>query len=177
MSPLALAERPSSTDDHFDFGAWYALHWEDTRRLATRLVGDPSDGEDLAASVLADVWRRWRTAGVPDAPEAYLRRAVRNRAATLFRRRDLERAGLARLAEPAGTTVRGPEETVVARHEVDGLLARLPADERRTVEMVYLHDLGSADAARRLGIRAVSVRSRVLRSRRRLAAHQPARGA
>jgi RNA polymerase sigma-70 factor, ECF subfamily len=159
---------PTPTEADHAFAAWYAASWEGARRLATRLVGDATDGEDLAASVLVDVWHRWRTAGMPDRPDAYLHRAIRNRSSTVFRQRDRDRAGAPLTLDLA--TAPGPEDTIVVRDEVEQLLGRLPDDDRRTVELLYLDGLSCAETARRLGVRPASVRSRVHRTRRRLAA-------
>jgi RNA polymerase sigma-70 factor, ECF subfamily len=151
------------------FGAWYAERWEPSRRLAARLAGNPEDGADIAASVLVDVWARWQLAGVPESPDAYLNRAIRNRSASHFQRRDRDRAATHRLRTEQPRSYAGPEASVVDRDAVDGVLARLPADERRTVTLLYLADLSASETARELGIRPATVRSRVHRSRRRLA--------
>jgi RNA polymerase sigma-70 factor, ECF subfamily len=153
------------------FAGWYEARWEPTRRLAARLIGNDADGEDIAAAVLVDVWQRWQLAGWPDAPDAYLHRAVRNRVASSFQRRDRERQATERLgrAERAERQL-DPATVVTDRLAVDEVLAELPPDERRTVELRYLADLSGAATARALGIRPVSVRSRIHRSRRRLLA-------
>jgi RNA polymerase sigma-70 factor, ECF subfamily len=151
------------------FGAWYAQRWPPSLRLATRLVGDAEDGADIAASVLVDVWSRWQVTGMPEAPDAYLARAIRNRCASLFRRRDRERAAMQRLQARAGTVPNEHEASIGDRDAVRRLLAALPADERRTVALLYLADQTAAETARQLGIRPASVRSRVHRTRRRLA--------
>jgi RNA polymerase sigma-70 factor, ECF subfamily len=161
---------PTPTSDDLAFAAWYAASWDGARRLATRLVGDATDGEDLAASVLLDVWRRWRTTGRPDTPDAYLHRAIRNRSAAVFRQRARDRAIGATALDPGDVTTPGPEDAVVVRDEVAQLLGRLPDEDRRTLQLLYLDDLSGAEAARQLGLRPATVRSRVLRTRRRLAA-------
>jgi RNA polymerase sigma factor (sigma-70 family) len=150
------------------FGAWYAERWEPSRRLATRLVGDPEDGADIAASVLVDVWARWLITGVPEAPDAYLHRAIRNRIASHFQRRDRDREAKQRLRGDRALSYAGPESAVADRDAVDDVLARLPADERRTMALLFLADLSASETARTLGIRPATVRSRVHRSRRRL---------
>jgi RNA polymerase sigma-70 factor, ECF subfamily len=165
-----LGPGPMPSSDELAFAAWYAASWDGARRLATRLVGDATDGEDLAASVLVDVWHRWHTTGRPDTPDAYLHRAIRNRSANVFRQRARDRSVGAAPLDPDAATTPGPEDTVVVRDEVAQLLDRLPDEDRRTLELLYLDDLSGAEAARRLGLRPASVRSRVLRTRRRLAA-------
>jgi RNA polymerase sigma-70 factor, ECF subfamily len=170
--PPAARTRPAADDaTPTDLASWYAARWEPSRRLATRLLGNPEDGADVAAAVLVDVWARWQVTGMPDTPDAYLNRAIRNRVASHFQRRDRERAAVQRFAAHAGRSPQvGPEDRAADRDAVDHLLARLPDDERRTVSLLYLSDLTCTETARELGIRPVSVRSRVHRSRRRLAA-------
>jgi RNA polymerase sigma factor (sigma-70 family) len=169
--PQTTLDRPTTrTSDPLDdaaFGSWYAARWEPTRRLAARLVGDRTVAEDIAAEVLLNVWRRWQVTGPPDAPDAYLARAVRNRVASHFRTKARDRALTARLSSDEVTPDHaGP---VADRDEVAGLLGRLPEAERTTLSMIYLDGLSAAEVARRLGLQPASVRSRVLRGRRRLA--------
>jgi RNA polymerase sigma factor (sigma-70 family) len=160
---------PPARPSDGSFGAWYAERWPASLRLATRLVGDAEDGADITASVLVDVWSRWQVTGMPEAPDAYLNRAIRNRCASLFRRRDRERAAVQRLQDHASTVLDEHEASIADRDAVRRLLAALPADERRTVALLYLADQTAAETARQLGIRPASVRSRVHRTRRRLA--------
>jgi RNA polymerase sigma-70 factor, ECF subfamily len=168
-SPPADSPGPDVSPDPEGFGPWYAEHWEPALRFASRLVGDSEDGADIAASVLVDVWSRWQITGLPDAPDAYLFRALRNRVASHFQRRDRERAVTERLRAFGPATAASPEAAVADRETVADLLDRLPADERRTVTLRYLADLPATETARVLGIRPASVRSRVHRTRRRLA--------
>jgi RNA polymerase sigma factor (sigma-70 family) len=162
--PTACSDDPR---DDAGFGRWYAERWEPTRRLATHLVGDRTVAEDIASEVLLNVWRRWQVAGPPDAPDAYLARAVRNRVASHFRTEARARALTARLgAAEVAPDHAGP---VADRDAVVDLLGRLPEAERTTMSMIYLDGLTAAEVARRLGLQPASVRSRVLRGRRRLA--------
>jgi RNA polymerase sigma-70 factor, ECF subfamily len=124
--------------------------------------------EDVAAEVLCRVWARWETAGLPRSPTAYLARATRNAAASTIRRAARDRHLLRRLDHDLPEP--DPGVLIAERAEVADLLDRLPAAEREAVELYYLEDLSADEIATRLGIRPVSVRSRLLRSRRRLAA-------
>jgi RNA polymerase sigma-70 factor, ECF subfamily len=150
------------------FAAWYGDRWEPSRRLAARLTGNDADGEDIAAAVLVDVWQRWQLTGWPDAPDAYLHRAVRNRVASHLQRRDREREATVRLGQRDRSDQRDPATVVTDRVAVDEVLAELPPEERRTVELRYLADLSGPATARALGLRPVPVRSRIHRSRRRV---------
>jgi RNA polymerase sigma factor (sigma-70 family) len=170
----ATAAGAAADDDRLDladptaFGRWYAERWEPTWRLACRLVGDRTAAEDIAAEVLTTVWARWRRAGVPERPTAYLAMAVRNRVASHQRRAARDRAVRPTLAGPLATE--GPEEASVAKAEVAQLLSHLGEDEREAFALYYLDDLPCAEIADRLGLQPASVRSRLHRGRRRLVA-------
>jgi RNA polymerase sigma factor (sigma-70 family) len=150
------------------FGTWYAEQWPAAQRHAARLIGDTSTAEDIASDVLVKVWQRWQVAGQPDVPQAYIRRSIHNAVATTIRRRQRDRAVLHRVEHEHVQD--DPASFLADRDEVAQLLARLPESERTTMTMVYLDDLPAAEVARQLGIEPASVRSRLLRGRRRLLA-------
>jgi DNA-directed RNA polymerase specialized sigma24 family protein len=105
--------------------------------------------------------------GVPEAPEAYLARAVRNEVASHFRRRGRERTAVGRLE--AGHADRSAEVIALEREGVRLLLSALPTADRRTFALRGLADLPFDEIARELQLQPVSVRSRVRRTRRRTA--------
>jgi RNA polymerase sigma-70 factor, ECF subfamily len=150
------------------FTSWYARRWEPTVRHAASLLGDRADAEDVAAEVLAKVWERWRTAGEPEHPVAYVRRAVSNHVASRFRRRALERAVSCFGSDPVATE--SHERAVADGAEVSWLLEQLDTAERAALSAHYLEDRSCADIAAEAGIAVASVRSRLHRGRRRLAA-------
>jgi RNA polymerase sigma-70 factor (ECF subfamily) len=164
-------DRPPSTDQ--DAASWYLHRWDQATSFAAALLGDRVEAEDVASEVLLRVWDRWQVAGAPDRPDAYLRRAIRNEVATRFRRRTVERRAFALVAaagaapSPSGGD---PESRAVDRAEVEWLLGRLPAAERDTVVSYYLDDRSCADIATASGLAAASVRSRLHRGRRAMAA-------
>jgi RNA polymerase sigma factor (sigma-70 family) len=168
MAAIDLAETLPSALGYRSYADWYAHHWEPTRNLASRLLGDAAAAEDVAAEVLYRVWARWQTSGVPRWPTAYLAQAVRNAVASTIRRDVRDRRMLERLASDEEAP--DPGDGIADRAAVADLLDRLPAAEREAVVLYYLEDLSADEIATRLGIRPVSVRSRLCRSRRRLAA-------
>ena len=168
MAAIDLADTLPSALGYGSYADWYADRWLPTRDLATRLLGDAAAAEDVAAEVLCRVWARWQTAGVPRSPNAYIARATRNAVASAIRRDVRDRRILERLA--SDQQVPDPGDRVAERAAVADLLDRLPAVEREVLVLFYLEDLSADEIATRLGIRPVSVRSRLCRTRRRLAA-------
>lgn len=151
-----------------EFGPWYAEQWPAALRLARHLLRDATAAEDVASDVLLRVWERWRVTGLPDAPEAYVARAIRNAVASVYRRRDRDRALLAKVPEVAVTA--DPGDAFADELTVADVLRRLPEAERTTVRLAYLQDLSTEQVARQLGVQPATVRSRLHRARRRLAA-------
>lgn len=168
MAALVLAETLPSALGHESYADWYAHHWNPTRNLAARLLGDAAAAEDIAAEVLCRVWTRWQRAGVPRWPTAYLNQATRNAVASAVRRDVRDRQMLERFASDQQEP--DPADSVGERAAVSELLDRLPAAEREAVVLFYLEDLSADEIARRLGIEPGSVRSRLCRGRRRLVA-------
>jgi RNA polymerase sigma-70 factor (ECF subfamily) len=162
-------QAPSSavTDDAESFGAWYREHWPRVANLAGHLLGNRVEGEDLASDVLLRVWSRWRMAGPPDNPQAYLHRAVNNEVATRLRRSGAERRALSRMREPVATN--DTDASILDRAQTEWLLQHLGPVERQTVVWHYLEDRSCTDIASQTGLAVSSIRSRLHRGRRRLA--------
>jgi RNA polymerase sigma-70 factor, ECF subfamily len=167
--PVEQDRAPLTVGDEAElFSSWYAERWETTVRHAASLLGDRADAEDVAAEVLVKVWSRWCTAGEPEHPAAYLRRAVSNQVASRFRQRGRERA--ASWYVPAPVATESHERSVADRAEVSWLLGQLDVAERAAVSAHYLDDRSCADIAAEAGIAVASARSRLHRGRQRLAA-------
>lgn len=127
-------------------------------QVAYLLVGDRHAAEDLLQDVLAQVYVRWRR--VRTSPEAYVRRALVNRAATRWRRRSRrpeQALGDLDPAQPDGA------EGVVLRETVLTALRALPVRQRAAVVLRYLADLPVADVAEALGCSEGAVKSHTSR--------------
>ena len=126
-------------------------------RFATRRIGDPVAGQDVAADTFADAFRsirRYENHGAPF--EAWLYTIARRRIVDQSRSR----------ARHHHDPLTG-EETVASHgheaHVVDGvvlraLIARLPETERDVVELRFMEDLDVEQTAVRLGKQPGAVR-------------------
>jgi RNA polymerase sigma-70 factor, ECF subfamily len=100
-------------------------------RYALMILADRQDAEDVLQHVFAALLAQHVT---PDAPEAYLQRAVRNASFSLLRRRRTSRtsrAALERIVEPVA-----PGCTETERAALEQALRALPPEQR---EAVHLH--------------------------------------
>jgi RNA polymerase sigma-70 factor (ECF subfamily) len=138
--------------------------------LATQLLGDRDDAEDVVQDAFTVVHRRARTfdAERPFAPWLF---AIVRRLAANRRSRDLRRARLLRLW--SGST----NEQTASDHVVDTLLARLDAAaatraiedlspmQRACFELVAVRGLGVDEVAAMHGIAESTVRQHLFRAR------------
>lgn len=122
----------------------------------------------MLAETFLVAWRRWSE--IPSDGEARLwlygvaRRTIANQQRAARRRDRLNERLRAELAE-AFTAAPGSQQTDT---EVIAALERLDASDREILELTSWEEMTPGQAARVLGISAVSARSRLHRARRRL---------
>ena len=150
-------------------------HLDSLQRAARAITGHREDAEDLVQDTLVRVLARDRRIA-SDAVGAYLHRALRNTHVSTLRARErrprtapLDREDF-RLVAPAG----GEPSAVVARREVIGAIATLPADQAKVVAAVDVAGYGYKEAAATLRIPLGTVMSRLYRGRARLAGYSAA---
>ncbi|XTZ18300.1 SigE family RNA polymerase sigma factor [Micromonospora echinospora] len=133
-------------------------------RSAYLLTTDRHAAEDLLQDVLERLYARWRRAR--DAPDAYARRILVNRAIDRWRWRGRRReAALADLEVPAAGD---HAEEVVVRQFVLVALRTLPPRQRAAVVLRYLDDLSEAETAAIMRCSVGAVKSHTARGLARL---------
>jgi len=158
------------------FTALYHRHADAVWRYAYRLTGTRAGAEDVLAATFLTAWRRRADVRfVADSARPWLLAVTGNEARTEWRRS----ARHDRLAERMGAApaVGDHADAVVARlddrsrlRRLRDALSQLSDEHREVVELCMIAELPQADAARALGIREVTLRSRIHRARARLRA-------
>jgi len=136
-------------DGPADFEETYRAHWLALVRLAYLMCGSRDLAEDLVHDVFTSAHPRWHAI---DNHEAYLRRAVVNRA------KDEQRREVRRRRGPCP----GASELVTYPPEVDqtwALIQKLPWKRRAVLVLHYYVDLPLVDVARLLSRPEGTVRS------------------
>jgi len=157
MDEVAVRElvgRARSGDEEAYTMLFHRFH-DEIYRFATRRLGDPDAGQDVAAETMADVFAglgRFRWRGVPF--EAWLYTIARRR--TVDRLRARARNGHEEF--PADVAVSDHSDAIVDAARVRAAIADLPRAERDVVELRFMEDLDVEQTALRLGKRPGAVR-------------------
>ena len=151
------------TEESFDEFYRTSLHRVGTFLYA--MCGDLAEAQDAAQEAYVRAWQRWSVISAYEDPEGWVRmvglRLCRNRwRKTRNRVAAYRRHGAESVVEPPG------DDTVA----LVTALRRLPAGDRQAVVMHHLLDLPVADVAAQTGVPVNTVKTRLVRGRRTLAA-------
>lgn len=151
------AERPPvEVADVVSFDELFGREYRPMVRLATLLLGNEAEAEEVVQEAFARVEVRWSQLGKPG---GYLRRCVVNRATDVLRRRRLEqRFGLLRHET---TQELGADELIDA-------VAALAPKPRAAIVLRYYVGLKEREIADALGVRPGTVKSMLHRALARL---------
>lgn len=158
--------------------AFYREHIEAVQRFVARRVADPHLAADLTADIfLAAIGAAKRYRAGRGRPIAWLYGIARNVVADEHRRRQREERAVRRISGRAlvdpGALAR-IEERLDAEREMRSLyeaLASLPDDDRALMELVAVDGLSVSEAAAVLGLKPVTARVRLHRSRQSIHRH------
>lgn len=148
------------------FSCLYQRHEREILRYALRRCADPQDAADVVAETFLVAWRR--LGDVPAGDEARLWLYATARRVHSNHRRGANRRS--RLAERLRDELRRqiPVQPPAERHGVIEALAEMRDVDRELLMLVGMEGLTPSEAARVLGISAVTSRTRLHRARRRL---------
>lgn len=150
------------------FDSFYRSRYRAAVRLAIVLTGSASAAEDLVQDAMADAHRAWgRLSGYDDA-NAWLRRAIANRAISRRRRLGVAARGLLRLGGRADANASADVELAASDWELWAHVRALPARQAQIVALVYVEGLSIADAALTLGIATPTAKTHLARAKERL---------
>jgi RNA polymerase sigma-70 factor (ECF subfamily) len=128
------------------------------------------EAEDVLQRVFYEVWRNRDRYDPARSLEAWVLGIARKRAIDQLRRRHATIVPIEELRDIAGDDGRELAERYARANEVRGALERLPVEQREVLTLAYFGDLTQTEIADRLGIPLGTVKARVFRGLRRLAA-------
>ena len=151
------------------FDALVRRHEDRIFALALRMMEDRSEALDASQEIFLTLWRRASSFRGDSSFSTWLYRIGINTCHDLLRKRKRVPQPLEELPEPQEARA-GVEEGVTLRMDLAGALAEIQSDYR---EAVLMHDLGGVpydEIARLTGVPVGTVKSRISRGRRALAA-------
>ena len=140
--------------------------------LATRMLGDRSEAEDVAQETFLRLWRQapvWRRGEAR--LDTWLYRVTLNLCTDRLRkRRETYVADPPEQTDPDADPTRGLAETE-RNHAVQAALDALPDRQREAIVLQYYQELSNIEAAAVMGIGVEALESLLSRARRALRAH------
>lgn len=133
-----------AADHPTEFEEFFRKLWPDARRVATRIVRDGDEADDVVAEAFARALVRWRTVGTLNHREAWLLRTVTNCAIDVVRRR--------RTLSVAVEHAEDPADNAVLRLALAAALEQLPRRQRQVVTLRYLAGWPADRVAESLGV-------------------------
>ena len=132
--------------------------------VARMILRDEYAAQDAVQDTFIEAWRSLPGLREPDRFDAWMRRLlVRACFKGRGRRRRVDAVEI-RLTPADEPAVGGAERALDIRDQLERGLARLPADQRAVVVLVYYLDLPLADAAQAMGIPVGTTKSRLNRA-------------
>jgi RNA polymerase sigma-70 factor (sigma-E family) len=152
-----------------EFDTFVASRLSALVRFAYALTGDLGHAEDLVQTALVKTYLATRRR-TPDAPEAYVRRAIVTANLSRFRRRRVAEDLVDVLPEQPGAARQRPSEQQEA---LEMLLAGLSARQRTVMVLRYQQDWPEAQIAAAMGVSTGTVKTLASRALTRLRATMP----
>ena len=136
----------------------YLAHRLSLVRLASLLLHDLGDAEEVVQDAFVAAYKRWDRVREPERALAYLRSAVLNGARSRLRHRGV----VARWTLPSAGRAPAVEDAVVVdeqRERIIVALQTLPTRQRECLVLRYYLELSESEIAATLGISAGSVKT------------------
>ena len=128
------------------------------------ILRDEYAAQDAVQEAFIEAWRSLPGLREPDRFEAWLRRLLIRACFKGVRRSKRVEAVEIRLTPADETPVAGGERDIAMHDQLERALARIPADQRAVVVLVYYLDLPLADAAQAMGVPLGTTKSRLNRA-------------
>jgi RNA polymerase sigma-70 factor (sigma-E family) len=129
------------------------------------LTGNAAEAQDAVHEAYARAWQRWSTVEGYGDPEAWVRTVARRVAVSRWRRARFALRAYRRAGPPPDVPGPDPDSLVLA-----DALAQLPLPQRTALVLHHLVGLPVAEVARETGVPVGTVKARLSRGRRALAA-------
>jgi RNA polymerase sigma factor (sigma-70 family) len=161
MDPITQEAVLLSAEPSTSFEEFFRSEFERLFQVLYLSTGSRVEAEELAQEAMARAYARWDRVGLMASPAGYVYRTAFN-----LNRRRLRRESFRPRRWLGSVAPSDPDEASEHRSEVVAIVSTLPRDLREALLLTEWLDLDTDEAARLLGIKAVSVRGRVHRAKK-----------
>lgn len=157
----------AAAGDRAAFDALMRRHARRSLSLAQRIVGSPSDAEEVVQDAFVQIWTRadsWRGDGTRFS--TWLYRIVVNRAIDYRRRRGFQPLEEAEEVADPTPDAEGMIEERQLGEAVDAAIAALPDRQRAALSLCYYQGMSCAEASEVLQVSVSAMESLLVRARR-----------
>jgi RNA polymerase sigma-70 factor (sigma-E family) len=160
----APVDRSSGWDADEAVTRLFAAHYRSLVRLATLLLREPGQAEDVVQDAYVALHRHWRRLREADKGLAYLRQSVVNGSRSALRHRGVvDRYARSVGAPPDVASAEAGALGALEHAAVMAALRALPGRQREVLVLRYYADLSEAEIAEALGISRGAVKSHAAR--------------
>jgi RNA polymerase sigma-70 factor (sigma-E family) len=152
--------------DAGEFDSFYAASSRRVLGQVYAMTGDRAEAEDAVAEAYLKAWDRWATVRECDSPEAWVRRVASRNAVSSWRKAVNRVRAHHRDAADTETDGLSPDHVALVH-----ALRQIPAEQRRVIVLYHLVELSVAEIAREVSAPIGTVKARLARGRRAMAAH------
>lgn len=132
--------------------------------VARMILRDEYAAQDAVQEAFIQAWRSLPGLREPDRFEAWMRQLLVRSCYQFARRRKRTNTAEIRLTPTDEPATAGGERNLDIHDQLERGLARIPADQRAVVVLVYYLDLPLADAAQAMGVPVGTAKSRLNRA-------------
>jgi RNA polymerase sigma-70 factor (ECF subfamily) len=126
-----------------DFEAFFAAHYERTRRILAVMFGDPEIGEEAAQEGFYRAYRRWSRVQKMNRPDSWVLVVGLNYGRDLLRRRS-RKEDLSDLSTHSSQTDRDMTDSISVAAEI----VRLPPRQQQAIALRYMLDMSLEEVAK-----------------------------
>ncbi len=147
--------------DQTAMARFYSRHAKRIYAVALCVLHDPSSAEDVLQEVFMQIWRNPTSfIATPGSLEGWLSVIARNRAIDVVRRiKPFELVD--DLALPSHQNLAGEVEHRITLHRVKELVAILPHEQRKALELAFFQGLSHSEIAKETGDPLGTVKTRI----------------
>lgn len=144
------------------------------RAVATRVLGNASDADDVVQETFVEIWHRAHTFDpARGSVVTWVTMLAHRRAVDRLRRRGTRSTAPGDLVTDEPTPTSSPHDSVEqrqARARIVDALGALPVEQRQAIELMYFHGMSQSEAAEHQGAALGTFKSRVRAAMARLGA-------